>query len=292
MNALPQILVTGLTLGALYALATLGLSLVWAAVRMLNLAHGALLALGGYAAFTGATHFGLPGAPAFVFALLVGAVMGWMMFWSLVRPILDAPGFETNILIVTVGLGIIVENGLLQVFGGQPYGQPVAVAGAADLLGIHVPVQNIVTIAVSMILVLAVVLMLNRTRIGLALRSAAQSREAALLMGLPVNRLFAVTMAMAGALTAASGVLVSAITQLSPLLGADPMLKAVIMCILAGLGNVGGAIIAAFLLATIEVAAKYYFGARWGFPVLLMLVIAVLTWRPDGLFSNRAVERA
>lgn len=292
MSALPQILVTGLTLGALYALATLGLSLVWAAVRMLNLAHGALLALGGYAAFAGATHFGLSGAPAFVFALLVGAVMGWMMFWSLVRPILDAPGFETNILIVTVGLGIIVENGLLQVFGGQPYGQPVAVAGAVDLLGIHVPAQNIVTIAVSMILVLAVVFMLNRTRVGLALRSAAQSREAALLMGLPVNRLFAVTMAMAGALTAASGVLVSAITQLSPLLGADPMLKAVIMCILAGLGNVGGAIIAAFLLATIEVAAQYYFGACWGFPVLLMLVIAVLIWRPDGLFSNRAVERA
>ncbi len=292
MSAIPQILVTGLTLGALYAVATLGLSLVWAAVRMLNLAHGALLALGGYAAYAGATHLGLPGLLAFGFALLLGGLMGWIMYWGLVRPILDAPGFETNILIVTVGLGIIIENGLLQVFGGQPYGQPVAVSGAMDFLGVRFPTQNMVTIGISVLPVGVVALILNRTRIGLALRAAAQGREAALLMGLPVNQLFATTMAMAGMLTAASGVLVSSITQLSPLLGTDPMLKALIMCILAGLGNVSGAIMAAFLLATIEVAAQYYFGARWGFPVLLMLVIGVLIWRPSGLFSAAPVERA
>jgi branched-chain amino acid transport system permease protein len=291
MNALPQIMVTGLTLGALYAVATLGLSLIWASLRFLNLAHGAMLAVGGYAAFAVATNFGLSGPLAFLAAMAFGALMGWATFWGLVRPILDTRDFETNILIVTIGLSIILENGLLQIFGGQPYGQPVSVPGALALAGIRFPIQNMVIVLSAITIVLAVSLLLRWTRIGLALRACAQDRDAAALMGLPVTALFSATMALAGALTAASGVMISSITQLSPLLGDDPMLKAFIMCVLAGLGNIGGAIASAFLLAIVEVMAEFYFASRWGFPTLLFLVIAVLIWKPNGLFSGREVQR-
>ena len=160
-----------------------------------------------------------------------------------------------------------------------------------SLAGIRFATQNAVILIASLGIVLAVALLLNKTRLGLALRACAQQNEAATIVGLPVYQLFAATMAIAGVLTAASGVMISSITQLSPLLGADPMLKAFIICVFAGLGNIGGTVIAAFLLALIEAGAQYYFGARWGFPTLLLLVIAVLIWRPSGLFSGTEVKR-
>lgn len=291
MSSLPQILITGLTIGALYSVATLGLSLTWASLRVLNLAHGALLAVGGYMAYTLTERLGLSGPLAFVGAMAFGAFLGWAMFWTLVRPMLDNPQFETNILIVTVGLGIVLENTVLQIFGGQPYGQPVAMKGWVEILSLRVPAQSITILVASVTLVLGVSALLNKTRIGLALRASAQNREAAALMGLPVTGLFSATMALSGALTAASGVMISSVTQLSPLLGSEPMLKAFIMCVLAGLGNVGGAVAAAFFLALVEVFAQYYFGARWGFPVLLLLVISILIWRPQGLFGRKLVAR-
>ena len=291
MSAVSQILVSGLTLGAMYAVATLGLSLMWGALRMLNMAHGALLTLGGYLAYTASAWLGLPAPVAFLVAAGVGAFAGWLIYRFVVHPMLDNPSFETNVIIATVGLGLIIENGILQIYGGQPLGQPVAVAGLTTVFGITFQSQNGIVFLTAVGLIVLVHVLLRRTRFGAAVRASVQQREGALVVGVPVNRVFAQILALSGALVAVSGVMLTSIAQLSPTVGTDPMLKAFIMCVLAGLGNVAGSLVAAFALALLEVSIQFAFGARWGFPALLLIVVLILIWRPYGIFSRTSISR-
>lgn len=293
MEILGPVLVSGLTTGALYALATLGLSLVWGAMGMLNMAHGAMLTLGGYAAYSAVTRAGLPLPAGVLAAVAVGALAGALIHLLITRPLVrrSPETFETTIMIATFGAAIALENAILAVFGGQPFGQPLALRGMARLGPVIAPWQNLLIMAVAVALMILVALYLARTRGGRAIRAVSQNREAAELMGVPVDAIYLRVLALSGALAGVCGLLVSSLTQLSPTLGAEPMLKAFVMCVVAGLGNIPGAIAASFALAVIEAFVQYQFGARWGFPVLLGLVIAVLVWRPTGLFGRTQVRR-
>ncbi len=292
-GTLTAILTAGLTNGAIYALATLGLALVWGSMGMLNMAHGAMLALGGYAAYTVVTTLGWPAPLGFLGAVAAGALAGAVLYALVVRQLLGQPlaSFETSVLIATVGVGIALENGILKVYGGQPLRQPVAAGGLVAVGRAGVPVQDVAIVLVSVVLMGALAWLLARTRMGRAIRATAQNREAAQLMGVPVRRVYLQVMMLSGALAGVCGVLVSSVTQLSPPLGADPMLKAFIMCVVAGLGNLPGAVGSAFALALVEAFVQFAAGARWGFPVLLLTVIAVLIWRPAGLFGRAQVRR-
>ncbi len=293
MDILVAILTTGLTNGALYALATIGLSLVWGSMGMLNMAHGAMLTLGGYTVFTISTTLGMPVWLAVVVAAGVGAVAGAILYLAVVRSLLHNAGknFETSVMIATVGIAIALQNALLLVYGGQPLAQPFGVSGMIRIGNSVIPMLNIAIIVVSVVVMVALALLIGRTRMGRAIRATAQNRQAALLMGVPVERTYLQVLALSGAVSGICGVLVSSVTQLSPTLGADPMLKAFIMCVVAGLGNLPGAVAAAFGLALIEAIVQFTMGARWGFPVLLMLVIAILIWRPNGLFGRAQIRR-
>ena len=124
-----------------------------------------------------------------------------------------------------------------------------------------------------------------------AIRATAQNRDGALLMGVPVRLVFAQVLALGGVLAAVSGVMLSSITTLAPTMGYDPMLKAFIICVIAGLGNTMGALLAAFALGLIEAGVQFELGVRFGFPVLLLLVIVALILRPEGVFSRRRTTR-
>ena len=293
MDIIIAILVTGLTNGALYALATLGLSLVWGSMGMLNMAHGSMLALGGYMVFTMAVGLGLPVWTGFVAAAAAGAIFGGLLYFGVVRPLLKSggPGFETSVMIATVGISIALENALLLSYGGQPLSQPFAVPGSVNLGAGVMPWLNVTIVLVALLVMGVMGFLIAKTKMGRAIRATAQNRDAALLMGVPVEWTYLQVLGLAGALAGICGVLLSAVTQLSPTLGADPMLKAFIMCVVAGLGNLPGAVISAFGLALIEAAVQFGLGARWGFPVLLMLVIAILIWRPNGLFGRAQIRR-
>ena len=293
LDILASIVIAGLTTGALYALATVGLSLVWGSMGMLNMAHAAMLTLGGYAAFTLCSALGLPIVVGFVGAVLVGAVAGGLLYIFIVRSLLknDKATFESNVMIATVGIGIALENAILLIYGGQPLKQPISATGALVLGPVTIPYQNILIVVVVIVLMAVIALLLGTTRIGRAIRATAQNREAAQLMGVAVNRVYFQVLLLSGAIAGICGVMVSSMTQLSPPLGNDPMLKAFIMCVVAGLGNLPGAVAAAFGLALLEAFVQYAAGARWGFPTLLFVVIAVLIWRPAGLFGRVQIRR-
>tara|TARA_Y100000588_G_scaffold2127_2_gene3062 strand:+ start:641 stop:1519 length:879 start_codon:yes stop_codon:yes gene_type:complete len=291
MEVIAQVIASGLTLGAMYGVAAVGLALVWGAFGMLNLAHGAILTFGGYAAYFVITTLGFPMYLGLAAAIGTGALLGILIYWGLVRGMLDTPAFETNIFIATFGIGMALENLVLKLFGAYPAAQPLTVHGTLEIVNIHVPYRNLLILVLAVVLMVLTALLLSRTDAGRAIRATAQNRSAAELMGVGIFRIYMLVLGLSGALAGISGIMVSSLTNLAPTMGNDPMLKAFIVCVVAGLGNVYGAMIAAILLGLVESAAQFIFGVRFGFATLLLLVIMVLIWRPYGLFGRSQVQR-
>jgi branched-chain amino acid transport system permease protein len=291
MDVLIQIIASGLTLGAMYAIATIGLSLIYGSLNMLNMAHGALLTLGGYICYATIAHLGFPSALALLAAALICGVAGLLIYLFATLPLLRAENFETNIFIATIGIGAIIENLMLKIFGPYPIPQPLAISGQVIIGNVHIPAQNILILVTALVLMAAVAFLLQKTRTGRAIRATSMSREAAQLMGVRVGQVYAQVLALSGALAAISGVMISSIATLTPVMGGDPMLKAFIICVVAGLGNVYGAVIAAIVLGLLEAGVQYVLGVRWSFATLLLIVILALIWRPYGLFGRRQVVR-
>lgn len=291
MDTLFQIVVAGLTLGSTYALAAIGLSLTYGTMGMFNMSHGVFMTIGAYAAYVATGLLGLPMLAGFTVAVLVGMLVGGLLHLLVVRHMLDAPQFEINVIVVTAGVAILLEDQILKQFGGYPFRQPVQFDGAMQIGVVTVTAQDMVTFAVAFVLIAATGWVLLRTRFGRAIRATAMDREAAMLMGVNADRTFLHVLLIAGALAAAAGVLISAQTTLSPQMGTNPLLRAFVICVFAGLGSVGGAGIAALLLGLFEVAVQYLLGVQYGFPLMLGLVVLVLIFRPSGLFGREVVER-
>lgn len=291
MDTAIQIVASGMTLGAMYALSSISLALVWGSLSMLNMSQGAMLTVGGYAAFAAVSLLGLPvflGIPA---AMFVGGLLGLVIYLGMIKFMIDSPSFETSVIIATIGLAMILENIILQIFGAYPFAQPVMMSGGIRVGGVNLPYQNIAMIAASVAAMLATAWVIGHTRMGRAIRATAQNREAARLMGVPTRVVFAQVLMLTGVLSALSGVMLSSITTLSPTMGYDPMTKAFIICVIAGLGRTTGALYASFLLGLLEAVIQYTLGVRFALPLLLLFVILVLIWRPEGLFNRRKVVR-
>lgn len=291
MDVLIQIFFTGVTLGAMYALASVGLSLIFGTLGMFNMAHGLFMTLGAYVAYSAANALQLPLALGFVAAMAAGAVIGVLTHLLIVRFMLGTPDFGMNVMVATAGLGIVLQDIVLKIYGGYPYPQVVRVEGFAQLGGVSITLQALTNVAVAFALILGTAWLLMKTRFGRAIRATAMNREAAMLMGVKADTVFLQVMALAGMLAGVAGLMISTQSTLSPQMGGDPLLKAFVICVVAGLGNVWGAGICAFGLALLEAAIGYYFGVRFGFPTMLMLVILLLIWRPQGLFGRERVVR-
>ncbi len=291
MDTVTQVIVSGLTLGAMYAVSTASLSLVWGALNMLNMAQGAMLTVGGYVAYAAVSSLQLPPIVGLLLTVIVGAVLGLLLYLLVVRKMLDTEGFEVAIIIATVGAGTVLENLMQKIFGAYPLRQPFTVEGGFFIGATHVPYNSVIIFAASILLMLGLAAILARTRMGRAIRAVSQNRDAAQLMGVPVQLAYAQVLLVAGALAAISGVMLSTITTLAPTMGYDPMLKAFIICVVAGLGNVMGALYAAFLLGVFEAFVQFSFGVRFAFPAMLLLVIVTLIWRPYGLFGRTKASR-
>ena len=156
---------------------------------------------------------------------------------------------------------------------------------------IFIPWQNFVIMGITAILIFILTFLLTKTKMGRAIRATAQNRDAAQLNGVPVARVFAQVLAIGGIVAAISGIMISSIASLAPYMGYDPMMKAFIICVVGGLGSVPGALYMALILGIVEAGVQLGLGARYGYPVLLIVVIMALLWRPYGVFGNREVAR-
>ena len=296
MNFFIQIIVSGLTFGAMYALAAVGLALVWGAFNMLNMAHGIIMTLGAYFVLVWAELFGLPLWFAGPFAFLAGGIVGAVIYFISAHWMLTQKNFEVTIIIATFGLGMALEAGLMkllrELFQAAPYAQPLSLGADSFLVGdVPVSYQRLIIWAVAVALIVLVALFLTRTTIGRAIRATAQNRDAARLMGVKVKRVYVIVLALASGLAGVAGIMLSSFKDVVPLMGQTPMLKAFIVIVLAGLGNMTGALYAALLIGMVEAAVKVLVADKWGFLAMLVVVVIAIIWRPAGLFGKHQIAR-
>ncbi|MEM9010881.1 MAG: branched-chain amino acid ABC transporter permease [Pseudomonadota bacterium] len=281
-----EILIGGLTQGAVYCVIAVGLSLVYGASRILNFAHGSLYSLGGYIAWALVVgYFGLPLWLAILLAIPLLFLTGVGIERLVIRPLRGYGNWRINTIMATLGLAFIIENALQLTFGPGTKSIPAFVEGTVTFGGITVSSYKLWMFAISLALVGMLEYFLASTRYGQAVRAVSQDIQGAKQVGIDVNQVFAVTFGLSVVLTGLAGILLAPIFLVSPLGGWGPFLKAFVIVVLGGLGSTKGAFFAAFILAILEAYVIFYIGPNWVMPVWLVVLIIVLTVRPKGLFG-------
>jgi branched-chain amino acid transport system permease protein len=289
VSALVQQLVLGLLVGGLYGLAAAGLSLVFGVLRVLNVAHGELIMLGGYASFWLFTLAGLDpfGSLAVVvpLALLGGLGLYLGLFRFLVRAGEEAR--VKNSLLVSFGLALALHALAIRFWTADERSVPLAWGGGAfHLGGVALPVVRLVSLGIALGLIAAVHVLLRRWRWGRAVRATAEDWEAAFLTGIDVRRAYLLAFALGTALAGAAGTLITVSYSVSPAIGLEWTLKALIVVVLAGLGSVLGTFAGGLCLGVAEALSSLMLGGAYREVVGLAMFLAVLAVRPRGLFGR------
>lgn len=281
----------GILSGSIYGLMALGLTLIWGALRMLNLAHGSLYLVGGYLAWTFIDKLSLPLLPAFVFAVVGAGLVGFIMQVMLLNPLLGKPGWDNASLIATVGVSITIESGVLLLYGARVKQISAVFEGHFKVGGVVISKQGLLIIGLTVISLFLMSMFLRRSRYGLAIRAVSQQMESARLMGIPAERIFLIVMCLSAALAGLAGVMLSSIFDLRPTSGFNPMINALVVTIFGGLGSVKGTIYAAYIIGLLETFLQVYMGASWALPGLFLFMIIMLVIRPNGLFGLGETQR-
>ena len=291
MSELLQAVWGGILSGSVYGLMAIGLTLIWGAVRLLNLAHGALYVVGAYAAWTVINVSGFPLAVAIPAAVLAAGGLGYAMHTLVVRPLLGRSGWDSASIVASVGVAIAIQAAALLIFGPRVKQIPGVVPGSAIVASVRISYQGIVIVVVAAASLAALYLYLRSSRRGMAIRAVSQHMDAAALMGVPVERTYALVMVISAGLAGLAGVLLSALLFLSPTSGFTPMIVALLVTILGGLGSVKGTIVAAYLIGLLESSVQVYLGGRFALPIVFLFIIAMLIVRPNGIYGVSEAQR-
>jgi branched-chain amino acid transport system permease protein len=289
LDAVLQSLTFGLLVGALYGLAAAGLSLVFGVMRVLNVAHGELLMLGGYGSFW---LFALYGVDPFASLLLIGPLLfllGVALHLGLFRFLMqfDEETKIKNSLLIGFGLGLVLQNLAIRLWTADERSITTAYAGAVMRLGeLNLPYTRLANVAVAVLLLLALRLFLTRTYLGRGIRATAEDWQAATLVGIDIRRTYLVAFALGTGLAGIAGSLVAVGYAIAPLIGLEWTLKALIVIVLAGLGSVSGTLVAGLVLGVAEATSVLFIGGAYREVVGLILFVIVLLVRPQGLFGR------
>jgi branched-chain amino acid transport system permease protein len=289
VSALAQQIVLGILIGGLYGLAAAGLSLVFGVLKVLNVAHGELIMLGGYAAFWSVALLGVDpfGSLALVapLALLAGVVLYGALFGFVVRA--NQETREKNSLLIGFGLALVLHATAVRLWTADersivtPYGGAVISVG-----GLSIPVVRLLSLLLAFAIIGGLQLLLTHWRWGKAIRATADDWQAALLTGIDVRRAYLLAFAIGTGLAGAAGVLVTVSYSVSPSIGLEWTLKALIVVVLAGLGSMIGTFVGGILLGVAEALSAAAFGGPYREVVGLVLFVIVLCARPRGLFGR------
>jgi branched-chain amino acid transport system permease protein len=294
------------TLGAIYALIALGYTMVYGIIELINFAHGDVFMVGSFVSMWFLTTvLGVEGAiydvprlivtlaAVFLFAMVVMGIVGVVIDRFAYRPLRSAPRLAP--LITAIGVSFILQNIVQYIWGPSqlPSPQVFPVDWTFNFFGAQVGYLNVFIVAVAISLMIALQLFVGRTRLGRAMRSTAQDREAAALMGVDINRTIAITFFIGSALAGAAGVvqgLYYGATNFQ--IGFYAGLKAFTAAVLGGIGNTMGAALGGFIIGFIEVGAAALGYGRWGPAIVFGVLVAVLVFRPAGLLGQQIGERA
>jgi branched-chain amino acid transport system permease protein len=290
MTSFMQTLVWGIFTGAIYGIAAMGLALVFGVLKILNIAHGELVMLGGYVGFWAFTALGWDPFLALIIVMPALFVVGIILDRVVYRWVSRQWGEEKikNSLLVSFGLGLVLSNLATWLFTGDTRGiQPSYAGDGWTVYGVKLPYLRLLTLAVVLVVTLLLYLFLRKTYPGKAILATAEDYESAELAGININRVYMLTFALSALLAGIAGQFVTVTYSLAPSIGMYWTLKAMIVIVLAGTGSVIGALPAGILLGIVEAMSGAYLAKTYSEVIGLALFLLVLIVRPQGLFVRK-----
>jgi branched-chain amino acid transport system permease protein len=280
----PQMLI-GLVLGIAVILVALGLTIIFGLLDVINMAHGEFYALGAFIALALASI----GLPFWLLLLLVPLLMlpvGYIVERGLIQRVFHTGERHVTTLLLTFGLGLVLEDTFRLVFGPNPHRPETPITGGVEAFGIFLPAYRLFLIIFGTAIIAAVAFVVYRTRLGAMVRAAAYDRHMAASLGVPVQHVYAGAFAFGVALAGLAGVLLAPIYTVFPTMGRDFILMAFTVVIVGGMGSIAGVVVAGLLLSQVQAIVSLYISPVWSDPIVFGIMVAMLMVRPQGLFGR------
>jgi branched-chain amino acid transport system permease protein len=291
MTLFLDILIAGVVLGGMYALIAMGLTLQYGVARIMNLSHGESLVAAAFGAHIGFSALALNPLIGVLIAIPLGFAANWLVYQIVLSPLVrrakSRGALETDSILATFGLLFVVQGVMLVTFGGQFYSMNY-LSVPVNLLGSTVALNRLIALLFALVIGTALYLALTRTRYGTAIRAVAVDPVTAQLVAIDVRKTAAFAFALGGALAAAGGVLIAMFMTFSAAMGVVFTMKALIVVIMGGVGNLLGALLAGLMLGLAETAVARLVDPGLTIAVTYALFLIVLLWRPTGLFGRPA----
>ncbi len=290
-------LISGISLGSIYAIIALGYTMVYGIAKMLNFAHGDVIMVGAYICFFATTQYGMSPLVGVLLSMIVCTVLGIIIERLAYKPLRQAPALA--VLITAIGVSYFLQNAAQLLWTSSPKVFKSVVGSINGRTGLKlfdgalsISYVTIVTIIVCVVIMVALVTFVNKTKTGKAMRAVSEDKGAAQLMGINVNTTISLTFAIGSALAAIAGVLLcSAYPNLVPTTGAMPGIKAFTAAVFGGIGSIPGALIGGILLGVIEIFAKAYITTQLSDAIVFAVLIVVLLVKPTGLLGKKVSEK-
>src|SRR5882672_4907951 len=283
---LPQALADGLLLGGVYAIVAVGLTMTFGVLRIVNFAHGDFLAVGLYLTYLGATLLGLDPYLSLVLVLPLVTLAAALTYKLLVAPVIRAP--EHNQIVVTLGLSLILQNAMLVFFTADLHAIPSVLSGQIVRFGnVFIQAAALIASAVSIALCLGLYWFLRSTELGRLIRASAQDRDAALLSGVNVDRMYLLAFCIGVGSLGLVAPLIAPFNYVSPGVGSNFTLTAFIVVVLGSMGNFAGALIGGFIIGIVEAVGGLMTGGSINFIITYAIFILFLLFKPEGLLGGR-----
>ena len=293
-------LISGISLGSIYAIIALGYTMVYGIAKMLNFAHGDVIMVGAYVCFLAVSKSGLPPVVGILAAVVVCTVLGMVIEKLAYKPLRQATSLA--VLITAIGVSYFLQNAALLLWTPNPKIFPALFARTVDgkkVTGfqlfdgqLRISYVTVITIIACIIIMVVLTLFTNRTRTGKAMRACSEDKGAAQLMGINVDTTISITFAIGSGLAAIAGVLLcSAYPTLVPTTGSMPGIKAFTAAVFGGIGSIPGAFIGGLLLGVIEILAKAYISTQMSDAIVFLVLIIVLLVKPAGLLGKKISEK-
>ncbi len=291
MVQLVQTLISGLSLGSIYALIALGYTMVYGIAKMLNFAHGDVIMAGAYTVIVTVMSANMPGAVAIIVSIAACAILGISIEFLAYKPLRKAP--PLSVLITAIGVSYLLQNIALLFFGPEQrafpdiFDLPNIKVGEIVIDGI-----SLATLILTAVIMIVLTLFISKTRMGKAMRAVSEDKEAAELMGISVNKTITLTFAIGSALAAIASIFYGAsYVYIRPTTGSMPGIKAFTAAVFGGIGSIPGAMLGGILLGLIEQSAKTYISSLWSDAIVFGVLVIVLVVRPVGLLGKKTSEK-
>lgn len=289
-NILQQI-INGISLGSIYALIALGYTMVYGILRLINFAHGDIYMLGAFIGFFALGSWNMPFAIGLIIAMLLTAIIGILVEKLAYKPLRNAP--RISLLITAIGVSFLLENIMVLLVGATPRAFPQKISTEVYLIGnIIVTNKQIIILSVSIFLMLFLQFVVNKTKIGRAMRAVSQDKEMAQMLGVNIDNVISFTFALGSALAAAGGVLVGMyFNKIEPYMGVMPGLKAFVAAVLGGIGIIPGAMLGGFIMGIAEVLVSAFISSTIRDAIAFIILIVILLVKPTGILGKYMREK-